>query len=59
MEILENVKRNVLNAQKIQKMNYSRKRGKRSHIAIGDKVLKDFRRKKRTGLLLFKMAGPI
>ena len=33
----DNVKRNVINAQKIQKMNCSRKRGKISHIAIGVK----------------------
>ena len=44
------MKRNVINAPKIQKINYSRKRGKRSHFAIGDKVLKkDFRCKKRAG----------
>eukprot|EP00731_Ephydatia_muelleri_P016252 Em0009g676a len=49
-EILENVKRNVMDAQRIQKRNYSRKRGKGSHFGIGDKVLKkDFRRKKRAG----------
>lgn len=46
--------------KKIQKINYSRKRGKRSHIAIGDKVLKkDFRRKKRAGGALDpKWLGP-
>ena len=44
-EILDNVKKNAMHAQNIQKMNYSRKRGKRPH-----KVLKkDFRRKKRAG----------
>ena len=36
-------------------MNYSRKRGKRPHIAIGDKVLKkDFRRNKRAGVLFIQ-----
>ena len=41
-------------------INYSRKRGKRSHFAIGDKVLKkDFRRKKRAGGALDpKWLGP-
>ena len=45
---------------KIQKMNYSKKRGKIPHIAIGDKVLKkDFRRKKRAGGALDpKWLGP-
>eukprot|EP00731_Ephydatia_muelleri_P005287 Em0002g1463a len=37
-EILENVNRNVMDAQRIQKRNYSRKRGKGSHIGIGDKI---------------------
>ncbi|KAL5518000.1 hypothetical protein EMCRGX_G003661 [Ephydatia muelleri] len=59
-EILENVKRNVMDAQRIQKRNYSRKRGKGSHFGIGDKVLKkDFRRKKRAGGALDpKWLGP-
>ena len=54
------MKKNVIHAQKIQKMNFSRKRGKRPHIAIGDKVLKkDFRRKKRAGGALHpKWLGP-
>ena len=40
----------MIHAQKIQMMNYGRKRGKGPHIAIGDKVLKkDFRHKKRAG----------
>eukprot|EP00731_Ephydatia_muelleri_P005131 Em0002g1307a len=59
-EILESVKRNVMDAQRIQKRNYSRKRGKGSHFGIGDKILKkDFRRKKRAGGALDpKRLGP-
>eukprot|EP00731_Ephydatia_muelleri_P032744 Em0024g288a len=59
-EILENVKRNVMDAQRIQKRNYSRRRGKGSHFGIGDKVLKkDFRCKKRArGALDPKWLGP-
>ena len=49
-----------MDAQRIQKRNYSRKRGKGSHFGIGDKVLKkDFRRKKRAGGALDpKWLGP-
>ncbi|KAL5494376.1 hypothetical protein EMCRGX_G015698 [Ephydatia muelleri] len=59
-EILENVKRNVMDAQRTQKRNYSRKRGKGSHFGIGDKVMKkDFRRTKRAGGALDpKWLGP-
>ena len=49
-----------MDAQRIQKRNYSRKRDKGSHFGIGDKVLKkDFRRKKRAGGALDpKWLGP-
>ena len=49
-----------MDGQRIQKRNYSRKRGKGSHFGIGDKVLKkDFRRKKREGGALDpKWPGP-
>ena len=49
-----------MDAQRIQKRNYSRKRGKGSHFGIGYKVLKkDFRRKKRAGGALDpKWLGP-
>ena len=49
-----------MDAQRIQKRNYSRKRGKGSHFGIGNKVLKkDFRRKKRAGGALDpKWLGP-
>eukprot|EP00731_Ephydatia_muelleri_P001994 Em0001g1994a len=59
-DILEDVKRNVMDAQRIQKRNYSRKRGKGSHFGIGDKVLKkDFRCKNPAeGALDPKWLGP-
>ena len=49
-----------MDAQRIQKRNYSRKRGKGSHFGIGDKVMKkDFRRTKRAGGALDpKWLGP-
>ena len=54
------MKRDVMDAQSVQKRNYSRKRGKGSHFGIGDKVLKkDFSRKKRAGGALDpKWLGP-